>query len=188
MKKYKVSIKGLHPLIWNRMKKELEDEKKQLKRNELGEWEENRENWVRKAELSNGNALVPNEWVKSMLISACKTTRIVPHYASRKNETYTRYMESVMIDETSPICKSKDLQAYGAFVGAQGKGSSTKVWRVRPFIEKWKLDFSVIDPYGRMKLSELKELLDYSGMFIGLGDNRVNNFGRFDVTAIKEIK
>jgi hypothetical protein len=31
MKKYEIKIKGTTPLIWNRMKKEIEDEKKKLK-------------------------------------------------------------------------------------------------------------------------------------------------------------
>ena len=189
MKKYKVKIKGIHPLIWNVMKKEIEDEKKRLKKNEMPEWEENEANWKRKAEIKGKDSIViPSRWIKSMLINACKQTRLVPHFANKKSATYTIYMQSMMIEDSAPICRMKDLKPYGAYVGAQGKNSSTKVWRIRPMKENWDTIFLIVDPYGRMKTEELKELLEYSGMFIGLGDNRINNFGRFEVDKIQEVK
>lgn len=187
-KKYKIQVSGFTPLIWNRMKKELIDEQKKLKKDELNEWEEKQ--WKRKAEYdSKENLIIPQEWFKCSLIEACKKSRIVPHFATSKQQTYTSYMQSIMITDVQSPGKLKDVQYYGAFVGAQGKNSSTKVWKVRPLIEKgWGTSLILHDPFGRMKKEELKTLLEYSGLMIGIGDNRINNFGRFEATKIEEMK
>jgi len=188
MKKYEIRIKNGTDLIWNVMKRELQDELKALKKDEMGEWEEDPKNWKRKAELDeNDNVIVPERWFKSALVESCKKNRIVPHYANRKNETYTNYVQSFMIFNIGkPVCKKKELLPYGAFVGAQGKNSNTKVWKVRPTVKEWEATFQIIDAAERIKLSELKEIIEFAGMMIGLGDNRINNFGRFDVEKIVE--
>lgn len=186
IKRWKVTIKGISPLIWNRMKRELELEKGKLKKDQLNEWEE--KNWKRKSEFDEKkNVLVPNEWIKSCLIDSCKKTRLVPHFATTKSQTYTNYMIGTMIMNMSPVGKLKDLQYYGAYVGGQGKGSTTKVWRVRPMLKDWVTTFEWNDPFGRMQKKELKELLEYAGYMIGVGDNRFNNFGRFEIVEIKEM-
>lgn len=189
MKIYRISIRGIHPLIWNVMKRELQNEMKQLKKDQLEEWETDRKNWLRKAEFDNGgdNVLIPSRWIGGMLINACIGTKLVPHFATTKRQTYTSYMSSVMFDEIEPVCKKEDLVGYGAYVGGQGKYSSTKVWRVRPMLEKWETNFKLIDPSGRMLKSELHELLEYGGLFVGIGDYRRGNFGRFDVVDIQEV-
>ena len=63
-----------------------------------------------------------------------------------------------------------------------------KVLRYRPLARKWEGTFEIVDPAGRMKKTELKDLIEYGGMFIGLGDDRKDNFGRFEVKEIKELK
>ena len=186
IKKYEIKIIGNSPVIYNRMKKEIEDEKKKLKKNEMLEWEEN--NWLEKAETNNGSAVLPKEWIMSMLINACKQTRMVPHYAVRKSETYTRYIQSCLIQMTEPLGKTKSLEPFGKYLPAQGTRGGGKVWRVRPMLKEWETNIVFVDPFGRMKKDELKELLEYGGMFIGIGDSRSQGFGRFDVVSIKEIK
>lgn len=188
MKKYVIKIKGSTPLIWNVMKKELRDEITKLKKNEMDEWENKRENWVRKAECNNGEVIIPSRWIKANLIKSAKGTGIVPHFATTKRATYTSYCESLFISDGERVCLEKQLRGFGEFVGARGKNSDTKVWRMRPILDVWKTSFTISDPSGRMKKDELKELLDFGGMFVGYGDNRKNNFGRFEVLSIEEAK
>ena len=114
--RYEIQIKGICPLIWNRMKKEIEDEKNKLKKNELKEWEE--KNWMKKAEFDeNGNVVIPPAWLISMLINACKQTGLVPHYATKKNETYTpKGNETLLVvedDDTVRKTLSLYLKKYG---------------------------------------------------------------------------
>jgi hypothetical protein len=188
MKKYEIKIVGTTPLIWNRMKKEIEDEKKKLKKNELAEYEE--KHWINKAEMNNGNAIVPTTWLKSMLINACKQTGMIPHYATKKNERYTRYIQSVLIPPAPPIviCKKKQLKQLGGYYpGQPGKINSGKIWKIFPKVDEWTATFYVFDPFERMMKEELMKLLEYGGMFIGIGDQRPMNYGRFEVEYIKEI-
>lgn len=186
MKTYEIHIRGITPLIWNRMKKELDDEQRKLKKDQLREWEE--KNWKRKAEFDDkGNLLVPPEWIKSALIEAAKKTRMVPSFATTKQQTYTYYMQSSMVTEVQPIGKIEELEPFGAFVGGRGAGSKTKVWKIRPHLKIWKPTFRLKDPDGRMTNDELKELLEFAGMMVGIGDNRINNFGRFEVDKMVEV-
>jgi hypothetical protein len=188
MKKYNISITGTSPVIWNVMKRELELEKKKLKKNEYADWEEDAKNWKRKAEFDKlGNPIIPNRWFKSCMVASCKKNRIVPSFETKKNATYTNYVQSFMVFNIGkPVCLYKDLEEHGEFVGAQGKNSDSKVWRVRPIKEKWKADFQVIDPVGRMTMGELKEIIEFAGLLIGIGDNRLNNYGRFELTKLVE--
>lgn len=186
MKKYEIKLIGNAPIIYNRMKKEVEDEKKKLKKNEILEWEE--QNWAKKAEINDGSALLPKEWVMSMLINACKQTRMIPHFETKKSATYTRYVQSCIISETSPLGKVKNLEPYGKYLPAQGLKGGGKVWRVRPMLKEWNATFIFVDPFGRMKKDELQELLEYGGMFIGIGDSRNQGFGRFDIDFVREVK
>jgi len=186
-KEWEVKVKGVHPIIWNVMKRELELEKRELKKDQLTEWEENPKNWKRKAEIKDNKIIIPERWFKSVLIESCKKNRIIPHFATRKSATYTNYVTSFMVYNDLPLCKMDDLVPFSAYVGAQGKNSTTKVWRVRPMKEKWNATFNVIDPSARMTKEELSEIISYAGLMIGMGDNRINNFGRFKIVSLKGV-
>lgn len=187
MKKYSVRLRSTTPLLLNTRQKDLDDELKELKKDQLTEWEE--KNWRRKAERDKkGNVILPIRWFRAAFIQSCKSSGMVPNFATTKRQTYTRYAQSMVFQNTTFIYNEKDLIEYGSYVGAQGAGSKTKIWRIRPEIEEWETDLEVIDPFGRMSEKEFKELLDYSGMLIGVGDGRGLNFGRFEVVSIKEKK
>ena len=193
VKKYEISISGMNPVIYNRMKKEIEDEKKKLKKNELQEWEE--KNWIKKADWNDdGELVLPKEWFKGMLLNACKQTRLVPHFATSKKSTFTSYIGGCLIDDSifyrdGRAATKDDLHAFGAYMPAQpGSANRSKVWRVRPMLdEPWSAKIIFVDVYGRMKKSELEELVEYGGMYIGIGDSRKEGYGRFDVSSIEVI-
>jgi len=189
IKKYEIKIVSETPVIWNRMKKENEDGKKKIKKDELNEWEE--KNWLEKAEINDGHVVMPTTWIKSMLLNACKQTLLVPHFATTKKATYTRYFQSMLIPPKPLIilAKTTELVQHGGYYPSQGANKKGgKVWKVFPKLNEWSATFTLVDPFGRMKKEELKELMEYGGMFVGLGDQRAMNFGRFDVDYIKEIK
>ena len=73
-------------------------------------------------------------------------------------------------------------------MGAQGAGSKTKVLKCFPKLENWETSVEISDPAGRMTQEELKTILEFAGMFEGIGDFRKVNHGRFEVESIKEIK
>lgn len=192
MKKYEIKISGLVPLLFNRMKKEIEDEKRKLKKNELADWEE--KNWKKKAECTkNGELLMPKSWFISALLNACRQSRLVPNFATSKKQTFTSYMGNCMVEDgllynsTKPLTLDT-LTDYGAFEGGQGSNSNTKVWRIRPMVETpWNATIIFIDPFERMHKDELKELAEYAGAYFGIGDGRKKGYGRFEVNSVKVI-
>lgn len=185
MKRYKITVKGETPLLINTRQRDIDLELKEVKRDKLDEWEE--KNWRRKAETDKkGKVCIPTRWMRAAFIEACKGTGVVPHFAKSKKQTYTKYAQSMIFENTSFSMDPKSLLPYGAFVGAQGANSKTKVWKIRPMVEDWETDFDMVDPFGRMNEKELKEILDYMGMLVGIGDGRSLNFGRFEIKSIKE--
>jgi len=187
MKKYIIGLKGNSPLVFNTLQKELQEEIKGVKKNELSEWEQN--NWKRKAEKDEqGNVIIPVRWIKASFINACKHSRMVPHFATSKKETYTRYAEALFFSDTSFKCSDNDLIILEAYMGAQGANSKTKVLKCYPQVKKWETTFKVSDGIGRMTKEEMKELFEFSGIMEGIGDFRKVNCGRFEVISIKEIK
>jgi len=190
MKQWKIQIKGTSPVLWNVRKKELFEEQKALKKNEYQEWEE--KNWPRKAEYDeNGRVIIPTRWLMRALIVACKKTRLVPHFETTKKATYTSYVQIFMIyNADNGVCNVDELEKHEDSVDAQGGngGGKSIVWRCWPMKREWTASFRLVDPAGRMLKSELKELLEYIGLFIGLGDQRNRGFGRFELINLEEIK
>jgi len=186
MKRYEVHLKSATPLLLNTRQKEIDDELKTLKKDQLAKWEE--DNWRRKAERDEkGRVIIPIRWFRASFIQACKSSMIVPDFATSKRQTYTKYAQSMIFQGGTFSCDEKDLKDYGCYVGAQGANSSTKVWRIRPMIPQWETKIEIIDPLGRMSVKQLNEILnDWSGIIVGVGDGRNLNFGRFEVIAIKE--
>jgi predicted HNH restriction endonuclease len=184
MKKYIVKVKSTTPLLLNTRQRELDEEKKELKKDQLTEWEE--KNWRKKAERDKkGNVYLPPRWFRSSFVQACKSSGMVPSFATSKRQTYSKYAQSMIFQNTSFVCNEKELKEHGAFVTPRGQG---QIWTIRPKIENWETDIEIIDPFGRMTEKEFKELLEYSGMLVGVGDGRSLNFGRFEIVSIKEKK
>jgi len=187
MERYKVTIKGKTPIVFNTRQEKLDLEISKLEKNRLAEWEKT--NWRKKALRDDkGNIIIPIVWIKSAFENACKHSRIIPHFATSKKETYTRYAGSMFFDKSSFRCSEKDLELISSYMGGQGAGSKTKVLKYFPKITKWETSFEIADPEGRMNISELKSLLEYAGLFEGIGDFRRVNCGRFEVTSINKTK
>lgn len=188
MKTYEIEIEGISPIVCNTRQKEIDDEIKKLKKDELAEWEE--KNWRRKAVTNdNGKVILRRSWFRGMLINSAKGTRLIPHFATTKSATFTKYLGSTFVDNDPVLGDIKEFQPYGDYVDgnpSSSKGSS-KVWKIRPMLKKWKVVIKLHDPFGRMEKSELKELLEYGGFVVGVGDARKLRYGRFKTNSIKEV-
>lgn len=121
-----------------------------------------------------------------MLVQSAKDTRIVPPFATNKKSTYTKYIESCFIENADliPTTKKDKLEADVRFVKIQGRN---RILRYRPILKNWKMEFKLVDVPGRLPKSDLKEMLEYGGMFIGIGDARKLRFGRFEIEDVKEV-
>jgi len=187
-KKYLVEIKGESPIVWNVYKDELIKEYKQLKKDQLEEW--GLENWPRKAAYDEDGMLVfPWRWLHSALIKTCMTTRMIPHWESKKNATFTSYIKDLYIYDQKGHIKKDMLERLSLMLRSQPGNykSNTKVLRHLPLLKEWKAKYKITDPHGKMTLKELRELLDYTGQFIGLGDLRYLKYGRFAIESLTII-
>lgn len=194
IKKYKVTIEGSTPLVWDRMKRELAVECKKVKRQETDAWVE--DSWWRKAEFTYGKTknyednleqevFVPSEWILGMLRVCAQKTGINPNFARSKKQTYTDYIRSsAEIETPDAICKIKDLEKFGMYNVSKGQ----QIWGVYSRLKKWKLTFLFIDTAGLMHVDEIEELLTYGGFYVRIGHKRWFKNGRFDLKNIKEIK
>jgi len=190
MKTYEIKIKNMEgsPIVCNTRQRELDLEMKELKKNEIEEWEE--KNWLRKAVTNKkGEVLLKREWLRGCIINAAKSSKLIPHFATSKKETYTKYVKSLAILDQPSLAHKDKFEAWGEFVNGNPSSfrSSSKVWKIRPMLKNWNVSFKIMDPFGRMQKKELKELLEYGGMIIGIGDARELRYGRFTVESIKEV-
>jgi hypothetical protein len=156
-----------------------------LKKDQIAEWEE--KNWKRKAYYDKkGNVIIPGIWFRGAIINAARQTRLVPNFATSKKQTFTNYVESFIVENIGEKYKEKMLEYDGQYVDGQGGRGGSKVWRIRPRLDNWTAKLRIVDPAGRMLKDELKALLEYAGMFVGVGDGKKINYGRFEIITIME--
>lgn len=194
MKEFLIKLKSESSLVFDCLKKDVQDELKQCKQAEVDPfWNEN---WWRKAHFDyNGgktfednksqDVFLKNEWFRGMLGESAKKCRIVPHDANSKKATYTNHIKNLLVESEKPICKVKDLKQIGRYdVNKMGQ----KIWNLFPNIDSWESEIVIIDTVSRILKSELKELMEYGGLCVGIGAKRYFRHGRFSVIDIKEIK
>jgi len=66
----------------------------------------------------------------------------------------------------------------------------SRVVRTRPLLKKWLLSFTIVYDEGEIKKDVIKEILDYAGRRVGIGDFRPEkggSFGKFFVSKFKEL-
>ena len=61
-----------------------------------------------------------------------------------------------------------------------------RIMRVRPRFDKWELEFTIECIDDRISESVIKEVLEYAGLYCGIGDMRPR-YGRFKVTKFQKI-
>ena len=65
-----------------------------------------------------------------------------------------------------------------------------RVIRYRPRFDEWELDFTLRLQDEQLPVSVIKEVLDYAGLYVGIGDYRParkGKYGKFMVTKFQEM-
>jgi len=65
-----------------------------------------------------------------------------------------------------------------------------RIVRYRPRFDKWELDFTLRLHDDQLPTEVIKEILDYAGLYVGIGDFRPGKggkFGKFMVTRFEEL-
>jgi len=189
MKQFKIEVEGSTPLIWNRMKPELMEIMSNAKKSELDELE--KKNWKMKAEIKNKKLIIPPEWIMGAIINAAKQTKVIPHFATSKNQTYTKYLSSTRVECNGSkyiiAGKESDLTRKFGYYNSRGAMGGGKIAKYHPMLENWKATFIFTDPVGRLEKKELQEIIEWAGSVVGIGDQRKTGFGRFKIKTINEV-
>jgi hypothetical protein len=136
--------------------------------------------WFGGLYVEDGRIVVPTANIRRCLIEAGKISRQGTQIsrAVQFSELYVRLAYDGPQDPKELFNRPEFTNR--AAVGISGK----RTMRVRPCFPRWALvtQVSVID--SLMDADDLRRVADLAGRAIGLGDNRVNGYGRFTSSLI----
>jgi len=183
MKRYKVTIQGISPLLMNKPSNLIADiskDKKGFKDDKQGQAEE-------KLYMNNkGKLYQPATHLYGALIEAGKHKKVV----GKGKSTYSKIVGYAV--EINPFEIEHKKQKWEIFsilaVNPNTKGRSLLH---RPILKEWELEFEVTFDESEIPDMIMKELFDIAGRTAGLGDWRPQKkgpYGKFQVTNWKELK
>lgn len=128
----------------------------------------------------NGRPVMPTANVRKCIIEAGKTRKLGKQIG--RAASFVEFMTPLIYDGP------KDMDAlyarpefrHRATVVNNGKG---RIVRVRPKFSAWSITTSIELLEDMLNPSELSDIASLAGLIEGLGDNRVNGFGRFSCTV-----
>lgn len=174
--KINVTIKGIAPLLQNRFPEAEQFEDKTRKRAGMPE-EMDVEKRLYK--FPDGTIYQPAEHILGAMIKASTNFLIV----GKRKKSYRELVESSIFIE--PECIPHKIQKWvvdkRSVVNPATKGRQI---RLRPRFDEWELDFKIITYEKQLPFEVIKQILDYAGTHIGIGDFRPR-FGRFIVTKFE---
>jgi len=180
MKKYKVEITGVTPLLHNKPEAYGFDE----------QWIEKKasEDWEKEAlkklyvDIDN-NIYQPATHLERALIEAGKKIRV----KGQGKATYSKLFGSMIsIPNLEILHKKPEYEIFKCLVVIPS--TKGRIMRYRPMFREWVLEFE-IDFEEEIKPEAIKEALEIAGKYVGIGDwrpEKKGKFGKFQVTKFKE--
>lgn len=183
MKKFEVEVEGIVSLLQARhpTPKEQEQILKREESNKKSKKLTDKEQYEMHAYKIKGKYYQPSEMFEAAMVNAAKNFKL------EGKKTYKDVINGgIIIEPVEIIHKNQKFVMDSTW----GKNPTTRgaIWVVRPRIDKWKLSFTInLLQDERVSAETLKEILIYSGLYIGIGGWRPKH-GRFEVTKFKEVK
>jgi len=180
MKKYKVEIIGITPLLMNKPEQYGFDE----------QWVEKKasEDWEKEALKklyvdSEGVLYQPSTHLDRALIEAGKKIKV----KGQGKATYSKLFGSmVSVEEFEIVHKKQKYEIYKSLVVIPS--TKGRIMRYRPMLKEWVLEFH-IEAEDEIPADVIKEALEIAGKYVGIGDwrpEKKGKFGKFQVTQFKE--
>lgn len=132
----------------------------------------------------NGVIVQPTSKVRKCLIETARTRKLGK--SMEKAISFNSLNVPLDYDGPKSIAEIflKDEFHSRLSVGVNGR----RVMRVRPEFKLWGMTLSgLFIPDVGIRFDELQELIETAGLTVGIGDNRVNGYGRFSAT-VKQVK
>ena len=181
MKKYKVKIKGISPLLMNKPEEYGFDEQ-WIEKKASTNWEKDA---LKKLYIDADERIyTPSNHVEMALIEAGKKVKV----KGQGKATYSKLFGSMVTIEEFELIHLK--QKYEIFkmlvVIPSTKG---RVMRYRPMFKDWEFEFH-INFEDEIPAEAIKECLEIAGKYVGIGDwrpKKKGKFGKFQVVKFEEI-
>lgn len=184
MKSFKVSVKGLVPLLQARHLTPDEEEaitnlkQGKGKRRETSDQEQYD---VHAYKNKSGKFYQPSEMIEAAMAKAAVNFKL------EGKKSYKDVIKGgIIVNPIEILHNSQKFEVDARW----GKNPNTRgaIWVVRPRIDEWALDFTIdLLQDERVSGDTLKEILAYAGLYVGIGAWRPK-FGRFEITKFIEVK
>jgi hypothetical protein len=176
MKEVTYKIESVTPMLMNNIHSMFVAKEKPA-RTKHEDWEQGSEMFQARMYLEGGKLALPSRVIKGVLKEACKGSGIKQ---PGKRSGYADLVQSVIFMPESLVLEQtvKDIEKEQAFVGMNG---TKKVLRVWPKLTTWSGNLKlIIADEKQFDPKILKEILEFAGRFVGIGDYRPE-YGRFNV-------
>lgn len=179
METYDVTIEGTTPLLFNRfIEASIASETKK------------RPGATKKKDIEDklyktpkGKIYTPSTHLRGALINASKQFKI----KGKSRSTYSKLVGSSI--EINPDTIVHKIQKWNDFsVSAVNPNTRGRVLVSRPKMDKWSLDFTLTFPENDIPIEVMKNILDYAGQYVGIGDwrpDKKGKYGKFMVTRFE---
>ena len=131
--------------------------------------------------LSSGNLAVPAEWIRGCIINGY----INRAGLKQKTETKKRVSPRIVVQPSLIDLHMKEYEINKRSVSSGGIAKGTRDFCVRPLIpDGWKIELTIQTELDDSD-ADFKRNLELAGIDIGIGSNRMNGYGRFEVTGFE---
>ncbi|MGG0720142.1 hypothetical protein ABE096_21550 [Robertmurraya massiliosenegalensis] len=185
-----VKIRGIRPFIFNRFTEEsisLPHEKKDLQ----GVAGKNPMEWKKTFNATReGELYIDGSYIHRCLINAAKfTKRGLQAQLAATLETVDDYLfftNRSLPTDLNVITRNSNSEVYIDVRSVKMQRTSARHIRYRLALSKgWELSFSIIWEATVVGKELMESVCNDAGFLVGIGDNRVNGFGRFEVLDFK---
>ena len=178
MKKAKVTIKGISPLLFNRFAEaELDPAPGPKEPNKI------KDPANKLYRLPDGKIYTPYTHIQGSLTDAAKQFQI----KGNKRSTYSKLFGSQV--EINPDAIVHKHQGWDVFsISAVNPSTRGRIMTHRPMLKEWELDFIIDYNTDAIPDEVLKSVMDYAGLYVGIGDwrpDKKGKFGKFMVTKFE---
>lgn len=181
MKQVKVSIKGITPLLMHRFASEKKGDLAGpgKRRSGVPDWE--KEGEIAAYRDDKGKLYQPATHIECAMKEAAKNFKV----SGKRGATYSKLVASTLsvVPDAIPH-KIQDYEIDSRPVVVQ----RARVTRYRPILKDWELDFILELPDDQLQVEVVKEILDYAGLYVGIGDFRPGKGGKFGKFMVTEFK
>ncbi len=182
MDKYEVKIRGVTPLLFNRFA-EASISSKTKKRAGAVKDQDIEEKFYKDGR---GRIYTPSTYLRGMLVEAGKNFKI----QGKGKSTYSKIIGSSVNIHPDAIVHEK--QKWDTFtISAVNPMTHGRMMVHRPKMDEWELVFEVMFNSEDIPVEVMKNILDYGGQYVGIGDwrpQKKGQFGKFIVTEFKSTE